>query len=192
MKAYRTEIINNVVSYIAQKYYTSKNRYITQTLLFKILALFDFRCLKQNGRPCLEFVYTARKLGPVPEELYNGDLSIYTSFKIKNKKYKDKNNQEKSTTYYISVKDSDLDYLSPSEKRILDNILSNVISNNITGGQASEITHKEIKAWKIAYEKKTNSAMNYEDEFEGLKSKKEDDMTIPELNFIKYMEFSNV
>lgn len=95
MKAYRKEIINNAVSYIAQKYYESRNRYITQTLLFKILALLDFRCLRKNGRPCVEFSYSARKLGPVPEELYHGDLSLYDSFTTKDKKYKDRNNNEK-------------------------------------------------------------------------------------------------
>ena len=87
MKAYHREIINNVVSYIAREYYNAKGRNITQTLLFKILALLDFRALKQNGRPCIEFTYTARDLGPVPEELYKGDLSLYDSFKTKDKKY---------------------------------------------------------------------------------------------------------
>lgn len=192
MKAYRKEIINNAVSYIAQKYYESRNRYITQTLLFKILALLDFRCLRKNGRPCVEFSYSARKLGPVPEELYHGDLSLYDSFTTKDKKYKDRNNNEKKTTYYVSTKEPDMDYFSPSEKKILDDLLRDVINNNIDGSQASEITHKEIRAWKIAYDAKPNSQMNYADEFMGLAEKKEDEMTIPELNFIKYMEFSDV
>ena len=65
-------------SRILEDYYSAKGRYITQTLLFKVLALLDFRALKQNGRPCIEFTYTARNLGPVPEELYNGDVKIVT------------------------------------------------------------------------------------------------------------------
>ena len=191
MKAYRKEIIDNVVSYIARSYYSAKGRYITQTLLFKILALLDFRALKQNGRPCVEFTYTARNLGPVPEELYKGDLSLYESFKTKDKKYKDKNGSERTTRYYVSVKEPDLDYIAPSEKKILDDILSNVITKNISGTQAAEITHKEILAWKIAYERKPNSKINYADEFIGLDSKSEAEMTIPELNFIKYRDFAN-
>ena len=187
MKAYRKEIIDNVVSYIASSYYSAKGRYITQTLLFKILALLDFRALKQNGRPCIEFTYTARNLGPVPEELYNGDLSLYKSFKTveRNK------GADYKTTYYVSVREPDLDYIAPSEKKILDDILSSVIQKNITGKQAAEITHEEILAWKIAYERKPNSKMNYADEFIGLDSKSEAEMTIPELNFIKYRDFAN-
>lgn len=187
MKAYRKEIIDNVVSYIASSYYSAKGRYITQALLFKVLALLDFRALKQNGRPCIEFTYTARNLGPVPEELYNGDLSCYKSFKTiecnKGADYK--------TTYYVSIKEPDLDYIAPSEKMILDDILSDVIKKNISGTQAAEITHKEILAWKIAYERKPNSKMNYADEFIGLDSKSEAEMTIPKLNFIKYRDFAN-
>lgn len=191
MKAYHKEIINNIVSYIAREYYNAKGRNITQTLLFKILALLDFRALKQNGRPCVEFTYTARDLGPVPDELYKGDLSLYDSFNTKDKKYKDKNGSVKTTRYYISVKEPDLDYIAPSEKKILDEILSNVIQKNITGTQAAEITHKEILAWKIAYDRKPNSKMSYADEFIGLDSKSEAEMTIPELNFIKYRDLSN-
>lgn len=85
-----------------------------------------------------------------------------------------------------------MDYFSPSERKILDDLLRDVINNNINGSQASEITHKEIRAWKIAYDATPNSQMNYADEFMGLAEKKEDEMTIPELNFIKYMEFSDV
>ena len=78
-----------------------------------------------------------------------------------------------------------------SEKMILDDILSDVIKKNISGTQAAEITHKEILAWKIAYERKPNSKINYADEFIGLDSKSEAEMTIPELNFIKYRDFAN-
>lgn len=191
MKAYHKEIINNVVSYVAKEYYEAKGRNITQTLLFKILALLDFRSLKQNGRPCVEFTYTARKLGPVPEELYSGNLSVYDSFITKAKKYKDKNNKERTTTYYISVKEPDLDYIAPSEKKILDDILSKVIKNNITGTQAAKITHNEINAWKLAYARKPNSKMNYAEEFIGIETKSESEMSIPELNFKKHMDLVN-
>lgn len=187
MKAYHNEIVNNVVSYIAKKYHDEKKRYIPQTLMYKIIALLDFRSLKQNGIPCLELTYTARERGPVPEELYKGDLSFYTSFKTDRRRKGDY-----TTVYYISTNEPNLDYIAPSERKILDSILQDVFSKNINGKIASDITHKEIRAWKIAREKQKDSVMSYEDEFEDLKKKNEDDMTIPELNFVKYMEFSNV
>lgn len=187
MRAYHHQIIDNVVSYIALRYFNEKNRYITQTLMYKILALLDFRCLKQRGTPCVEFSYTARKRGPVPEELYSGDVSIYESFKTK--KYK---KGSYDTTYYISIKTPDLDYIAPTEKNILDDLLNQVFLENINGEIASVITHKEIRAWKVAYEKKENSLMNYADEFANLDQKEESEMTIPELNFIRYKEFLNV
>lgn len=190
MKAYRKEIINNVVSYIAKEYYLAKGRNITQTLLFKILALLDFRSLKQNGHPCVEFTYTARKLGPVPEELYNGDLSVYDSFKTRERRtYRD--GKEYKTTYYVSIKEPDLDYIAPSEKRILNKILKTIIENNINGRQASVITHKEILAWQMAYAREPNSLMSYEDEFIDINNKTESEMTIPELNFTNHRDLIN-
>lgn len=187
MKAYHHEIIDNVVSYISQKYFQAFQKNITQTLLFKILALFDFRVLKQNGRPCLELSYTARDRGPVPEQLYNVDLSEYKTFKIKDKK-----NGDYKTRYFISVKTPNLDYLAPSEQKILNLLVEDIIKNKINGSKASDITHKEILAWKTAYNAKHNSVMSYEDEFPGIKDKTINEMTIPELNFKKYMELSNV
>ncbi len=187
MKAYHDEIIDNVVSYVAYKYSSALHKNITQTLMFKILALFDFRVLRQNGRPCLELSYTARERGPVPEQLYNVDMSRFKTFTVKDKKYNDYN-----TRYFISVKTPDLDYLAPSEKSILDAILDDFISRRINGEKASAITHKEIRAWQVAYKREPNSTMSYADEFEGIDGKEESEMTVPELNFTKYREFADV
>ena len=187
MRAYHEEIIDNVVSYIAQRYYSAFHRNITQTLLFKVLALLDFRSLRQNGRPCLELTYSARERGPVPEQLYNRDLSAYKAFTVKEKKY-----DRYNTRYFISTKVPNLDYLSPSEIAILNGIIDQFISEKVNGSKASEITHKEIKAWKLAYDREPNSLMSYDDEFDNLENKDEGDMTIPELNYMKYREFTRV
>lgn len=194
MKAYHYEIVDNVISYIALKYYQAFNKYITQTLMFKILALFDFRVLRQKGRPCLEFSYTARDRGPVPEEIYNCDLLGYECFSIKDKKSKNcKTGKIRKTRYFISTKEPNLDYLSPSEKGILDSLLKKCIDEKINGLKASDITHREIRAWQVAYYNTgRNSKMSYEDEFPGIDTKDENEMTIPELNFMKYRELSNV
>ena len=187
MRAYHRQIVDNVVSYIAQQYCDVHKKDITQTLLFKILALFDFRCLRQNGRPCLEFSYTARDRGPVPEELYKKDLSEYNLFSVRDRKGKGY-----ITRHFVATGEADLDFLAPSEKLILVDLVSHVVDHQLDGKQLSALSHKEIKAWQVAYHRQKNSPMNYADEFDNLYDKGESQMTIPELNFVKYRELVDV
>lgn len=187
MRAYHRQIVDNVVAYIAQQYYNAHEKDITQTLMFKILALFDFRCLRKNGRPCLEFSYTARDRGPVPEELYRKDLSEYSLFSVRDKKSRDY-----TTRHFIATDKADLDFLAPSEKQILVDLVSHIVENKLGGQEASTLSHREIKAWQIAYDRKKNSTMSYAEEFDDLDDKTESQMTLVELNFIKYKELMDV
>lgn len=187
MRAYHRQIVDNVVAYIAQQYCNAHKKDITQTLLFKILALFDFRCLRQNGRPCLEFSYTARDRGPVPEELYKKDLSEYSLFSVRDKK-----GRNYISRHFIATDKADLDFLAPSEKRILVDLVSHVVENKLDGKLLSALSHKEIKAWQVAYNRQKNSTMSYAEEFDNLDDKTESQLTLVELNFIKYRELMDV
>lgn len=70
-RAYHRQIVGNVVAYIADRYFQEKKCLIDQMLLYQILAFFDFKCVTKLGKPCTELDFRARKVGPVPEELYN-------------------------------------------------------------------------------------------------------------------------
>lgn len=80
MRVFHNKIIDNTVSYIAKRYQDFYGEPINQMRMYKILALFDFECVKKIGRPCTELTYLALKKGPVPSELYNEDESKYKSF----------------------------------------------------------------------------------------------------------------
>ena len=185
MRAYHNQIVENAVSYIAKRYYEAFNEPINQMRMYKILSLFDYACVVQIGRPCTEFTYLALQKGPVPNELYNGDESIYSSFVTKRF---DVNG--KTFKYYFSVIEPDMDYFSDTEKKILDSIISEFIEKNLTTDQASDLTHKKIKAWKKAWERKPNSKMSYSDEFDDIFSKDRDNLTPQEEYFLIYNETS--
>lgn len=70
-RVYHKEIVGNVVAYIADRYFQKNNFFIYQMVMYKILAFFDFQCVIKHGKPCTELDFRARKMGPVPEELYN-------------------------------------------------------------------------------------------------------------------------
>ena len=185
MRAYHNQIIDNAVSYIAKRYYDAFNEPINQMRMYKILSLFDYACVSQIGRPCTEFTYLALQMGPVPNELYNGDESIYSGFVTKRfdvngKVYK----------YYISITEPDMDYFSAKERKILDEIIDEFIEKNLTTNQASDLTHKRIKAWKKAWAKNPNGKMSYSDEFDDIFSKDKDNLSPEEEHFLIYNETS--
>lgn len=189
-KAYHYEIIGNVVAYIAKKFYEAKLYYIPQMIMYKILAFFDYKCVTELGSPCTELDYHARKLGPVPEELYNMPEfeSSFKEFKIE----KVQMNDGKIKKTYICNCEPDMDYLSIKEQEILDSIIKRFIVENINAKQASNISHKEIKAWEKTRIRCPDSSMLYTDEFDrNIFTVNESELTVPELRMKLYSEFAN-
>ncbi len=185
MRAYHKQIVDNAVSYIAKKYQDKYGEPINQMKMYKILALFDFASVKEFGRPCTELTYLALQKGPVPNELYNGDESIYNSFSAR--KFDVNGNTYK---YYVSTVEPDLDYFSKKEIALLDKIINYFLEKNLTTDDASNLTHEKIVAWKKTWNRKPNSIMNYADEFDKLYIKKEEELTPQEEHFIIYNGFS--
>ncbi|GMO44423.1 MAG: hypothetical protein Pg6C_06280 [Treponemataceae bacterium] len=80
MLSYRKELIENAVLFFAQKHYQKTKKYLSQTVLYKYLAFFEFRYLKKAGDMPLELTYKAMQRGPVPMEIYeNRDNPGYFS-----------------------------------------------------------------------------------------------------------------
>lgn len=188
-KAYHRQIIGNVVSYIADRFYKAKGYYIYQMVMYKILAFFDFQCVKQLGSPCTELDFRARRMGPVPDELYNNDefVESFSEFSVINSE-----SYGQSRKQFKCDCEPDMDFISPKEKRILDEIVDRFIAENIDAKKASDLSHKEIKAWRKAYERTPNSQMLYADEFDrNIFTEKEDELTLPEYNLRMYNEIAN-
>ena len=185
-RAYHKEIVGNVIAYIADRYFQKNSYLIYQMVMYKILAFFDFQCVTEQGKPCTELDFRARKMGPVPEELYN-NADFESSLKDFFITIKD--NQKKQ---YKCVCKPDLDYISPKEKEILDSVIDRFLTENIDAKKASDLSHEEISAWKKAYDRTPNSQMLYADEFDkNIFTVDEEDLTLPEYTLKMYNEFAN-
>lgn len=68
-RAYHKQIAGNVIAYIADRYFQKTGHLIEQSELSKMLALFDFTCVREIGRPCTELEFKAGKDEPVAQEL---------------------------------------------------------------------------------------------------------------------------
>lgn len=187
MRAYHEETVDNVVTYIAKRYHEGTGKYIVQMLMYKILALLDFQCVKELGLPCTELSYRALEMGPVPDELYN-NKTAGTKYIVRH----EENFSGNITRLYIAIYDPDMGYISECEKAILDNILDEFISKSITAKQASQITHERIVAWRKTRETNPNGFIDYDDEFDNLAQKSEDEMTCAEREYTQYRMFTRV
>lgn len=184
MKAYHNQIVDNAVAYIAQKYYEATGKNIVQILMYKILALFDYQCLKETGEPCTELAYKAHERGPVPQQLYR----YWNNTKLVEKRPATINGH--SAQVFICKGNPDMDYFSDYEKNLLDSIIKRAIDEHWNAKKASDISHEEIKSWKIGRTRR-NLKMYYSDEFEGIYEKKENQLTPIEKNFLMYSECIN-
>ncbi|MBA3061585.1 MAG: hypothetical protein FP833_01270 [Atribacteria sp.] len=54
-----------------------------------------------------------------------------------------------------------------------------------------EDSHNEIKAWRVAYDKKKNSRINYSDTFGEIDKKESNKLSIQEERFLVYHSFKN-
>lgn len=184
MKAYHEQIVDNAVAYIAQQYYNTTGKYIVQILMYKILALFDFQCLKETGEPCTELLYKAHKRGPVPQQLYvnwkDTELVEKRSAKV----------NDHSAKIFVCKKEPNMDYFSEYEKELLDSIINRAVNEHWNAKVASQVSHDEIRAWSEG-RKRSDYKMLYSDEFEGIFSKKFSQLSSAEQNFLMYLEFNN-
>lgn len=185
MRAYHDEIVDNVVAYIAQRYYDETQKYIPQMILYKVLAFFDFACLKKYGRPCTELVYNALEMGPVPYELYN-DVRKGVNYKTECS-YDD----EHILRTFIATSTPNMDYISVNEKKILDNIIDFVLKNKVYSKKISRLSHN-LPAWKKAIQRGVNSTMDYGDAFDNLLGKSDDEKSLTEERYEFYKEMQEL
>ena len=175
MRAYSKEILENVIAYIAQEYPKTAKKELYQTMLYKILALYDFRILRETGRPSLDLKYLAMDHGPVPKELFsNWDKCGFQ--KVSHASKIDKVSGKEQITI-SAVEEPDLDYISEYEKEILDELLGRYARPSVNTAQVSRIAHKEIKSWDKKYKENPNAVIDKLDEFPGVLEKEENKLS---------------
>jgi len=188
MVAYKIEKINNAICFFANEVYKLTRKYLPQTLLYKLLAYLDFSSIEKLGKPALELEYRAYKKGPVPVGIYNNREGYQTDcFKF----------MKRGTNRFIviSTKEADLDYFSEFEIEIMNYLLDKYIRNNLSMKKIidniCEDSHNEIKAWKVAYNRKKNSRIDYSDSFGEIDKKESNKLSIQEERFLVYRSFKN-
>ena len=188
MIAYKTEKRNNAICFFAQEVYKLRKQYLPQTLLYKFLSYLDFFSIEKLGKPALELEYRAYKNGPVPVGIYNNREGYQTDcFKF----------EKRGTNRFIviSTKEADLDYFSEFEIEIMNYLLDKYIKNNLDMkkiiDKICEDSHDEIKAWKVAYNRKKNSRIDYSDTFGEIDKKESNKLSIQEERFLVYRSFKN-
>lgn len=188
MIAYKTEKRNNAICFFAQEVYKLRKQYLPQTLLYKFLSYLDFFSIEKLGKPALELKYRAYKNGPVPVGIYNNREGYQTDcFKFEKRGI--------NRFVIISTKEADLDYFSEFEIEIMNYLLDKYIKNNLDMKKIidniCEDSHYEIKAWKVAYNRKKNSRIDYSDTFEDIDKKENNKLSIQEERFLVYRSLKN-
>jgi uncharacterized phage-associated protein len=189
MLVYRKERINNAILFFADMHYKKTHKYISQTLLYKYLAFFEFRHLKHHGSMPLELCYKAMEHGPVPVEIYNN-----------------KDNQEyfPTVTFEQTVNAGRIikpkgkfnpDYFSDNEVKEMEDLIAMFAQGWVTASTASEASHQAIKAWQKTYKQSPNAVIDPLDEFDrDIENLPEDELTAVEERYLmrrKVSELSN-
>ncbi len=183
MIAYRGEKIKNAICYFAFEHFKRTGKYLSQTILYKFLAFLDFMSLKETGKPSLELEYKALERGPVPPEIYNNlkefaDTDCFQFFR-----------SFTNAIVVVSKKEANLDYFSKYEvdlmNKLLDKYSISGVTQRVICKKINDDSHK-IKAWEIAWNNKPNSLINYNDMFENLNNKSDNELSIQEENFLTY------
>ena len=170
----------NAIRFFSKEHYQYTGKFPSQTAIYKYISMFDFRILKKTGIPSLNINnYVAMEFGPVPIELYKEKPSNdYFSF------------EENQPNAYIvkAVGKVEKKYFSKVELQTMRELIQEYAKDFVNANDMSNDSHKEIKAWQKAYNKKHNSPMTYSDELEDdIKNKKEDELTQLEENHLIYL-----
>ena len=188
MIAYKKEKTINAICFFANEVYKRTGKYLPQTLLYKLLAFLDFSSVEKLGKPALELGYRAYKKGPVPVGIYNNREGYKTdSFKFVKRSI--------NKFIVISTKEANLDYFSEFEIEIMNCLLNKYIRKNLSMkkiiDKICEDSHNDIKAWKVAYDRKKNSGIDYRDTFEEIDKKEDDKLSMQEERFLVYRGLKN-
>ena len=184
MVLFREEKTENAIAYFASEYYRRKGKKLTQTWVYKFLALLDFRILKKTGTPCLGLEYCAMQNGPVPIQLYEEVKARQTFVKGKVSFEADPDKM-----YVAPTEEPDLDFFSDLELDEMDAILGEFMHVDLNS--VIEKAHDEIRSWQVAWRKARDEGkkimpMNFVDEFDSITEKPESELSPEEERFLCY------
>jgi uncharacterized phage-associated protein len=139
MKISEYKLVNGI------KYFLSHTNNVGITKLFKLLYFWDYSHFKKYGTSVTGLNYFTYPFGPVPKELYkqieSGKIAEFIINNFNVRKEVDPEDPEKYPQYKFYIKDKkvDLDWLSPNEKKVLEDVA--YIYKNSPAREMSDITH---------------------------------------------------
>lgn len=133
---HREKLINAVL------YFAKSTKYCGKTKLMKLLFFLDFMHFKQTGKSVTGLNYYAWSMGPVPKAFFEEisgpqlpkDLKNVVSIK-----------QAESFQEIVARKKPDMDYFSPREAKIMEDIC--FVYKNVQADDISEISHLPNQPW---------------------------------------------
>ena len=172
MQVYHKERLENTLLFFAQNHYKKTKKYPSQTFLYKYLAFFEFRYLKEVGEMPLELSYKAMPRGPVPMEVYgNRDKPGYFS-KVIFEPIPLKNGE---LGYLVKPNGKfESDYFAEAELEEMNKLIEMFAKKWVNANDMSEMSHQDIKAWKKTYSRCPNAEIDPIEEFD------RNIMTVPE------------
>lgn len=181
MIAYQKEKLDNAICFFAIEHRRLSQKPLTQTYLYKYLAFLDFDMMEETGVPALDLEYKAMERGPVPIPLYNERHNKKTDL------YEFK--EQEGNIFTIEPKGTpNLDYFSDMEKEKMVALVHKYAKRYSRTNEICEDSHKQILAWKRAFSQKKDSIIDNKLQFGGdILSKKEQDLTRAEENYLTYM-----
>jgi len=179
MIPYKKEKMENAVCFFASEHRRKTRHSLSQTFLYKYLALFDFGHLSKYGKPALGLTYRAMQRGPVPLEIYGhrDDPSLSKRFIL----------QEESTNHIIVIPTGkpDLDYFSKREIDLMNQLIEIYGQDYVTAHIMSDASHEKILAWKRTWKRQENALIDFSLEFpDNPFEKPEEQLNFPEEVFL--------
>ncbi|MDR2510772.1 MAG: SocA family protein, partial [Spirochaetaceae bacterium] len=163
MRAYRAERIENAVLFFARNHYQKTKNYLSQTALYKYLAFFEFRYLKQTGDMPLELTYKAMKRGPVPVEIYENRDNPSYFHKVIFEPFK----TGYGNGYRIRPNgEFNSDYFAEAELSEMNNLVEVFAQKWVGSSEMSGASHESIQAWKKAFKRSQNAIIDPVEEFD--------------------------
>jgi hypothetical protein len=190
MLSYRKERIDNAILFFAQNHYKKTKKYLSQTILYKYLAFFEFRYLKQAGDMPLELTYKAMQRGPVPMEIYeNRDtpgyfpLVTFEPFQIQN-----------GTGYLVKPKGTfNPDYFAEAELEEMNNLIEIFAQQWVGASAMSDASHQAIKAWKKTWARSPNAIIDPIEEFDrDIMAAPEETLQTGELRYLMHRKMAEI
>lgn len=153
--AYEKERLENALAYIAIIHKKLTNKPAYQTYIYKYLALIDFTEVKETGRTMFDLDYIALTNGPVPRVLYDNREE-----NLRNQPFRDTVVLKKTSEQqiiYEPVAEPNLEFFSDHELDLIESTLEKYASRDITCDKICKITHRQIPAWRKAWNRRNTS-----------------------------------